>query len=376
MQTGSGDTLPRRLTEAAGDIDTAWRAPGRANIIGDHTDYNDGLCLPIALSLATNVAGRRLKEPRLRLRSLDEPGEVIVDLDDGAGPGEGWGLYARAVVRALIDGDIPLAGFEGVVASDVPIGAGLSSSAALEVAVAGALLEEPLPPLELARLMRRAENDHVGAQTGILDQLACAASEQGRALLIDCRDETYRHVPWPRSLEVLLVDSAVSHSHASSGYNERRRECERACEELGVASLSDVGPDALDDLQGLDELLLRRARHVVTENQRVLSTVKALEGGDLGAFGPLFAESHASLSNDYEASTEEVDELVEVACSMPQVLGARMTGGGFGGCVVCVVEAGSGRECGREIAGRYEESTDLKARFWVSQPAAGAERVI
>ncbi|CAN5710233.1 galactokinase [soil metagenome] len=375
MQRGSGDALPRRLTAAADRVEIAWRAPGRANLIGDHTDYNDGLCLPVALSLATYVAGRRLAEPRLRLCSLDEPGEVIVDLASGAGPDDGWGLYARAVVRALRDGGVTVAGFEGVVASDVPIGAGLSSSAAFEVAVASALVDAPLAPLELARLMRRAENDHVGAQTGILDQLACAASEEDTVLFIDCRDERYRHVPWPRDLEILLVDSAVAHSHGSSGYNDRRRECERAREELGVESLRDVGLGDLDGRDGLDDVLLRRVRHVVTENERVIATVRALEQSDLGALAPLFADSHASLSRDYEVSTPEVDRLVEVASDTEGVLGARLTGGGFGGCVVCLVAGGSGQRCGTEIAGRYGRATGLEARFWVSPASAGAERV-
>jgi galactokinase len=340
-------------------------------LIGEHTDYNDGFVLPVAIEQSTYVAGRAVTEATLTLRSLEEPGEVAVDLRSGTGPSDGWGRYATGVVRAALDDERRLRGWDGIVASDLPIGAGLSSSAALEVAIAKCILVDDPGPLELARMCRRAENVYCGMRCGIMDQLAATAGVEGNALFIDCRDESFETVEMPPAVSVLIVDSAVGRRLAESGFNERRAECERAARALGVESLRSAR--AIDVEQAdLDDVARRRARHVVGENDRVVTAVQALKAGDLAPIPGIFAESHASLSGDFEVSTPEVDALVAIASSTPHVVAARMTGGGFGGCVVTLTEAGAERQAAEHILRTYSDRTGLTARYWVSRPTAGA----
>ena len=366
------NTALDRIREALGGAPgVAFGAPGRANLIGEHTDYNGGLVLPVALEMRTFVGGSYTEERVLRLQSLDEPGAVVVDLDSGRGPAAGWGRYATGVVRAALDEGYELRGFAGVVASDVPIGAGLSSSAALEVAIAWAVLQSGPGVLEVARLCRRAENVYCGTQSGIMDQLTATAGVADHALLIDCLDETFDPVPVPPGLIVLVIDSGVHRTLADSGYNRRRAECERAARILGIDTLREA---RLEDIEAgqLRDPERRRARHVVTENDRVLRAVGALRGGDTGALGPLFAESHRSLAEDFEVSTPEVDLLVGTAAGTLGIVAARMTGGGFGGCIVCLVDAGAEGAAAQRIAAQYEATTGRRARHWVSRPADGA----
>jgi galactokinase len=366
--------VPGRLLEAGlvARAEVAYRAPGRANLIGEHTDYNDGFVLPVALELATWVCGRRA-DGVLRLRSLDLPGEVEVDLASGRGPGDGWGRYATAVVRALHDRGVALAGFDGTLASELPLGAGLSSSAALELAVAWAVLAEAQPPHELALACQRAENEYVGVHSGIMDQLASAAGQEGHALLIDCRSLEVEPVPLPASLEVVLLDSAVQRELGDSAYNQRRAQCEQAAAILGVGALRDADPELLEARAGdLPPLVRRRARHVVTENARVLEAAVALRAGRVGDLGPLFAASHRSMADDYEASTPELDALVRLARETPGVVAARLTGAGFGGCTVNLVEADRAEAAAAEVLDRYRAETGRQGRWWSSRPAAGA----
>jgi galactokinase len=365
--------LPSRVAEAAGPgAWLAFRAPGRANLIGEHTDYNDGFVLPVALEPATWVCGRPA-DGVLRLDSLDRPGTVEVDLATGAGPTEGWGRYATAVVRALRDADADLRGFTGVVSSDLPLGGGLSSSAALELAVAKAVLASDLPDVELARICLRAEDHYVGMHVGIMDQLASAASRAGHALLIDCRSLALRPVPFPRSLRVVVLDSAVPRELADSEYNARRAQCEQAASALGVAALRDADPEMLErHRQRLDEVVYRRARHVVTENARVLAAAAALEAGRVAELGPLFAAAHRSMAEDYEASIPELDLLVSLAAETGGVRAARLTGAGFGGCTVNLVEVDRAEAAAAEILDRYQAATGRQGRAWVSTPADGA----
>jgi galactokinase len=365
--------LPSRVAEAAGPgAWLAFRAPGRANLIGEHTDYNDGFVLPVALESATWVCGRPA-DGVLRLDSLDRPGTVEVDLATGAGPTEGWGRYVTAVVRALRDADADLRGFTGVLASDLPLGGGLSSSAALELAVAKAVLASDLPDVELARICLRAEDHYVGMHVGIMDQLASAASRAGHALLIDCRSLALRPVPFPRSLRVVVLDSAVPRELADSEYNARRAQCEQAASALGVAALRDADPEMLErHRQRLDEVVYRRARHVVTENARVLAAAAALEAGRVAELGPLFAAAHRSMAEDYEASIPELDLLVSLAVETGGVRAARLTGAGFGGCTVNLVEADRAEAAAAEILDRYQAATGRQGRAWVSTPADGA----
>jgi galactokinase len=365
--------LPSRVAEAAGPgAWLAFRAPGRANLIGEHTDYNDGFVLPVALEPATWVCGRPA-DGVLRLDSLDRPGTVEVDLATGAGPTEGWGRYVTAVVRALRDADADLRGFTGVLASDLPLGGGLSSSAALELAVAKAVLASDLPDVELARICLRAEDHYVGMHVGIMDQLASAASRAGHALLIDCRSLALRPVPFPRSLRVVVLDSAVPRELADSEYNARRAQCEQAASALGVAALRDADPEMLErHRQRLDEVVYRRARHVVTENARVLAAAAALEAGRVAELGPLFAAAHRSMAEDYEASVPELDLLVSLAAQTGGVRAARLTGAGFGGCTVNLVEVDRAEAAAAEILDRYRAATGRQGRAWVSTPADGA----
>jgi galactokinase len=309
----------------------------------------------------------------LRLDSLDQPSTVEVDLASGAGPADGWGRYVTAVVRALRDAGAALRGFAGVVGSDLPLGGGLSSSAALELAVARAVLAEEVPPTELARICQRAENQYVGMRVGIMDQLASAAGRAGHALLIDCRSLAVRPVPFPNDLRVVVLDSAVQRELSDSAYNQRRAQCEEAAQALGVAALRDADTDLLEQHRAqLDPVVYRRARHVVTEDQRVLAAAKALEAGAVAQLGPLFAAAHRSMAEDYEASTPELDLLVELAVATEGVRAARLTGAGFGGCTVNLVEAGRAEPAAAEILERYLAETGLRGRSWVSSPADGA----
>jgi galactokinase len=371
---GQHSHLPERLRRAApAGADVAARAPGRANLIGEHTDYNDGFVLPVALELDTWVVGRRTGE-RVRLRSLDEEGEVALDLGSPEIPREGWGRYAAAVVCALRDHGVEVAGLDAVVASEVPVGAGLSSSAALEVAIALAVAPEPPHPVTLARICRRAENHYVGVRTGIMDQLASAAGAADHALLIDCRDDSIDLVPVPADVAIVVVDSTIRRGLDASGYNERRSQCEQAARALGAASLRDVSREDLDHA-GLDDVVARRARHVVSENARVLQAADSLRRGERERLGELFEASHRSLAEDFEVSLPELDALVDAAGATPGVIAARLTGAGFGGCTVNLVDAARAREAAHAIIARYHRAVGKRARCWISRAAAGAASV-
>lgn len=308
------------------------RAPGRVNLIGDHTDYTGGLVLPMAIDRETVVD----VEPHevVELRSFDEPETVVVPLDvpDPSAVRPGWGRYVAGVVSVLR----PATGVRGVVGTTIPIGAGLSSSAALEVAVALALGFDGTP-LELARACQRAEQVATGVPCGIMDQLASASGVAGHALLIDCATSSVTPVPLPDELEVVVVHSGQTRAVAATAYAERRAQCEAAT--VVVGPLREASPD---DLGALDEpVLRRRARHVVSENTRVAAFSDALAGGRFDELGPLLDASHASLRDDFEVSTPELDALVARLAATPGVLGARLTGAGFGGCVVALAERGS-----------------------------------
>jgi galactokinase len=362
--------LPSHLARLLpADAQVVSQAPGRANLIGEHTDYNEGLVLPAALELRVVIGGRRAK--RIRLRSAARGTTVEVDPESGDGPARGWGRYVGAVVRSLRDAHVAVRGIDGVVASDVPLGTGLSSSAALEVAVALAIADEPIGAVELARICRHAENRYVGVQSGIMDPLVSAAGVAGAALLIDCRSLAIRPVALPGDLCLMVIDSGERRELRSAGYNDRRRECEEAARLLGVRSLRDVSPDDVARA-GLPEPIASRARHVVTENERVTATAAALEADDRGRIGELFAASHASLATDFAVSTPALDALVEIAAGTAGVVAARMTGGGFGGCTVNLVQADAAESALRDIANAYERRTGARARGWISRPSAGA----
>jgi galactokinase len=347
-----------------------WTAPGRVNLIGEHTDYNDGLMLPFAIDRATTAAARRRDDGTLVFRSLQHPE------DEG-----GWLVYPRGVAAVLEDEGVPHVGADVVIDSDVPEGAGLSSSAALEVAVALALtglVGVELEPTRLAVVCRRAEVEEVGVPSGVMDQLASVHGRAGHAIFIDARTLETELLPLglaEAGLEIAVIDTRVAHSLRESGYADRRNECERAAHELGRASLRDVSPAELDEAVGrLPAALARRVRHVVTENERVLAAADLLRSGRIAELGPLLAASHASLRDDFEVSAPELDLAVEASVASGAI-GARMTGGGFGGSALALVPQGRVREVETGVARAFAATGFAPPSVYVVQPSDGARRL-
>jgi galactokinase len=324
-----------------------WSAPGRVNLIGEHTDYNDGLVLPFALPLRTTVAAGRRVDDRLRIRSCQEPDSDLEMEVDSLQPGAvtGWAAYVAGVVWSMRSAGCPVAGMDVLIDSTVPVGSGLSSSAALECATAVSVADLYGPvgdAMMLARLCQRAENEFVGVPCGLMDQMVAMTARAGHALLFDVRSGEVEHLafdPPVHGMELLVIDTRTRHAHAASAYADRRRTCSDAAARLGVAALRDVSEDDLDQALALlagQPVLVRRVRHVVTENARVERTAALLRAGDLAAIGPLLNESHRSLRDDFEVSSPELDVVVDTARAAG-ALGARLTGGGFGGCVIALV---------------------------------------
>jgi galactokinase len=360
--------------------DGVWHAPGRANLIGEHTDYNEGFVLPFALDRGTLAAAALTGGAVLELRSMQVPGDRVTVILDTLAPGgvTGWAAYPAGVAWALREAGYPVSGASLVIDSDLPQGAGLSSSAALECAVALALTRlqgVDVPRPELAAIAQRAENDFVGVPSGIMDQSASLLCEAGHALLLDCRSGACTAVPLdpaPAGLDLLIIDTRARHALTDSGYAARRRECEAAARALGVRSLRDVDAEEASDLIA-DPLLRRRARHVITENKRVLRAVELMRGGRFTAIGPLLSASHASLAGDFEISWPQADAAVEAAVGAG-ALGARMMGGGFGGSVLALVP-----EDARAV--RAAVSAEFGRRGWPAPaflrapPSDGARRL-
>jgi galactokinase len=343
-----------------GAPDVSASAPGRVNLIGEHTDYNDGYVLPVALARRTTVELARRGGARVRAWSEAAAATGVADYALGAERRRGdWVDYVQGVTRALAAAGHPVEGFDAHIDSAVPVGRGLASSAALEVALLRALRDAfglDLDDVALARLGQRAEHDFVGAPVGIMDQMAASLGESAWALFLDTRALRWERVPLPDSVELVIIDSGISHRHASGSYGARRAECERAAALLGVRALRDVSPDDLSRVAALPEPLNRRARHVVTENARVLDMVGALRAGDVVRCGRLLDETHASLRDDFEVSLPPIDRLVESARGQRGVYGARLTGGGFGGAIVALARAGEGLDAARRVAGAAIDS--------------------
>jgi galactokinase len=358
------------------------RAPGRVNLIGEHTDYNDGFVLPAAIDRAIEFAGRPRADRRVRAHSLDFNDDVEFSLDDVEKDTQHlWSNYLRGVSEFLEEDGHRLAGADVVFGGDVPREAGLSSSAAVEVGAAAfwnKLLNLDLDPVYVVKLARRAENQFVGVPCGIMDQFISALGRRDHALFLDCRDLTYRHVPLREGIKIVVCNSGVKRALAQSEYEVRLNQCRQAVAQiastgLAVKSLRDVEPADLETARGaLTEILLRRARHVVTENARVLTAVKVLEAGDVEHFGELMNASHESLRDDYEVSSKELDVLVELAWKQPGVLGARMTGAGFGGCTVNLVRAEAAEAFAEAVREGYQQALGLQAEVYVCQASDGA----
>jgi galactokinase len=336
-------------------------APGRVNLIGEHTDYNNGLVLPTAIPQTTRIALSKRTDDLARVHAvqMNQSLEYHVGHESRT---QGWLDYVQGVSWVLTQEGHKLGGFDAVIDSDVPLGSGLSSSAALLVATMKglrALFELKLDDVTIARLSQRAENDFCGARVGLMDQMACALAVQGEALFIDFKTMDYQRVPLPTSAELVVLHSGVAHAntsdHGTRNYKTRRAECEHACKLLSVKSLSDLSPDDLSRLEMLPEPYRSRARHVIMENARVRETVKAFQDNDLERVGQLFYASHASMRDDYDTSEPEIDLIVELAHSRSEIYGARLTGGGFGGSVVMLARSGQGRAVGEFIAAEYAQ---------------------
>ena len=359
-----------------------WHAPGRVNLIGEHTDYNDGLVLPFALGMGTLAAAARRDDGVLELRSMQAPGASVTAAVSELEPGAvtGWAAYPAGVAWALREAGQRIGGARVTIGSDLLRGAGLSSSAALECAVIMALTE--LYGLELARpelaaLARRAENDFVGIPTGIMDQSASLLCEAGHALLLDCRSGETSSVPLDPAgagLSLLVIDTRARHALGDTQYGARRRECEAAAQALGVAALRDI-TDA-SELTGRlsDPVLLRRARHVITENQRVVRIARLLRDGQLAEAGALLCQSHLSLRDDFEVSWPQADVTVDAAVTAGAA-GARMMGGGFGGCAIALLPTAHAAAVRAAVCAAFAARGWPRPQFLDAVPAAGARRV-
>jgi galactokinase len=396
MTRATDSTVPRQLSpaellealagHAAGTrVARVVRAPGRVNLIGEHTDYNEGFVLPVAIDLEVRIALQPAQDGQVTLTSLDTGETGTFDAWAPPPPGSGWIDYVAGVAWSMAEAGLPVRGFAGVLSSSVPIGAGLSSSAALELASAWALSggeAPPVAPMEVARLAQRAENVHVGVRCGLMDQFASACGEAGHALLLDCRSLEWRAVRLPEDLALVVIHTGVPRALGSSAYNERRAACERAVaviaeREPGVRSLRDVDEAMLARIAGrLDDQAFRRASHVVAENGRVLAAVTALEGGDHAALGPLFAQSHASLRDLYEVSSPELDALVGIATDVPGVVGSRMTGAGFGGCTVTLARRDAVEALRERVQQEYPAATGRTPTIWTTSAADGAGTLV
>lgn len=341
-------------------------APGRVELLGNHTDYNEGVVLAAALELGVTMTGRKRGDGTLRVASAELDREAEVDVGEiRAVSGELWASYVFGVVKVLREAGYGVEAFEAELSSTVPSGAGLSSSAAIEVATAKLvckLFGIELAPMEIARLCRRAENEFVGVNCGLLDQATSVFGREGHAVLLDCRAESVATVVMPPGVALLIVHSNVKHELTGGEYNERREACFAAARALGVPALRDVSPDALEAAASdLDDIALRRARHVVGECDRVRRGARLLETGDAAAFGQLMFESHESSIRNFENSTRELDTLVEIARETPGVYGSRLSGGGFGGATVSLVAEGVIKEAADRICRHYRERTGIEA---------------
>jgi galactokinase len=374
--------LATRFEDRFGSRPRVFRAPGRVNLIGEHTDYNGGFVMPVAIQLSTWVAAAPRSDMTLTIVSEALGTSATVALSEPLVPQGHWSDYVAGVAQVLIAEGVRLTGADLLVSSTLPQGAGLSSSAALEVASALALLGGGGPdPTTLARWCRRAENEFVGAQVGIMDQYVACHGQRGHALLIDCRTIESRPLPLPTDMGIVVCNTMVKHRIAGGEYNARRADCEAAVQTLQrvLPDVQDLRDVQVDDLERhghtLDDIRRRRVRHVVTENQRVLDAAEALEHGDLARFGELMRESHRSLRDDYDVSSRELDIMVDLGNAQPQALGTRMTGGGFGGCTVSLVPAEATEAFAAQMRFDYARATGVQPDVWVCVASDGAEEV-
>ena len=374
--------LQARL-QASGPVHMV-RAPGRVNLIGEHTDYNEGLVLPAAIDREIWIAFEPWDRQEVQLTSVDF-GEPASFSFEGLSPetrgAKSWIDYVAATAWAMRDAGLPIRGFRGVMDSNIPIGSGLSSSAALEMASSWALAVPGAPRPDagkMAAIAQRGENRYVGVNCGIMDQFASAAGVAGNALLIDCRVNQFKSAPMPAGLSLVVCETGSLRKLEASAYNTRRSECELGVKliaerEPGVKALRDVDEAMLErNIGRLPEVVAHRCEHVVREDARVMQTVAALAAGDLDELGRLFAASHASLRDLYEVSSPELDAMVEIAIAVPGVVGSRMTGAGFGGCTVNLVKHGAEEGLRDAVLAQYQKRTGLQPRVYIVAAVDGA----
>jgi galactokinase len=375
--------LAERFRGYFGVDPTLFSAPGRVNLIGEHTDYNDGFVMPAAIEYRTRVGISPRADRKLTIRSEQIPERFEIDLDHLPAHRLGqWSDYVLGVAVMLNQRGCSLRGANILVDGEVPIGAGLSSSAALEVASALAFLslnEASLPLPEIAKLCQKAENEFVGARVGIMDQFVSCLGKAEHALFLDCRSLDSRLVPVPDSVRLVICNTMVKHAHSTGEYNRRREQCDHAVRLLSkkypeIRALRDVTLEQLEASQSfVPEVEYKRSAHVVRENQRVLEAEAALAAHDLSAFGDLMRKSHKSLRDLYEVSCEELDIMVEVAEGLPGYRGGRMTGGGFGGCTINLVDTRSAQPFVEQIAAGYQAKTKIRPDVYVCSPAEGVQ---
>jgi galactokinase len=376
------ETLAHTFEKLYGAQPKVFRAPGRVNLIGEHTDYNDGFVMPCAIGLSTQVAVAPLAESRLVLRSeeFSQPFEFDTEhLPDHRL--EEWCDYVLGVASMLKQAGYPIRGAAMLIRGEVPVGSGLSSSAAVEVASALALMSlsgTQLPLPEVAKLCQRAENTFIGARVGIMDQFVSCLGKAGHALLLDCRSLQFELVPIADEVRLVICNTMVKHQHAGGEYNRRREECEQGVKILsafypGIRALRDVSVIQLEEhAKDLPNTVYKRCLHVVRENQRVLDGAKCLQDGNLRGFGALMRQSHSSLRELYEVSCRELDLMVELAEALPGYCGGRMTGGGFGGCTVNLVTEAEAGEFADRISSTYQKATGMNPDVYICSAVDGA----
>ena len=374
--------LTRHFEKLFGDRPRIFRAPGRVNLIGEHTDYNDGFVMPAAVAFSTCVAIAGRPDRKLVIHSEEFPGNFEFDLDHFPGHRTGaWSDYVLGVASVLMQRGLKLQGANLLVHGEVPIGAGLSSSAAVEVASALALMSQSdmqLPLPEIAKLCRQAENTFVGARVGIMDQFVSCMGKAGHALLLDCRNLEFQFVPIPAGLRLVVCNTMVKHDLATGAYNTRRQECEEGVRRFAqwdpaIRALRDVSVEMLNQhVQDLPATIGKRCSHVIRENQRTLDAARALRDGDLARVGELMRESHHSLRDLYEVSCRELDIMVEAAQGLPGFIGGRMTGGGFGGCTVNLVREENAEGFAKQIAESYKRQTAIAPQVYLCTAEDGA----
>ena len=355
------------------------RAPGRVNLIGEHTDYNDGFVLPMAIDRAVWLALRPRDDGTVRLFSLDLEVDSAFELHSLT-KGSDWIEYPKSIAYELMKSGYELRGFDAVMTGDVPRGAGLSSSAAVELAVARAFaqvsgLEWDAP--KMARISQKAENEWVGVNCGIMDQMASAACKAGHALFLDCRSLEIQHAPLPKGVSIVILDTSTRRGLVGSAYNERRSQCEEAARWFGVKALRDVSVEEFNksSKSGLNELAAKRAKHIVTENARVLEAVEVMKAGNVKRLGELFNASHDSLRDDFEVTNDALNSMVDCAREQVSCYGARMTGAGFGGCAVALVEEQNAAEFVTAVSSAYKQRSNMEAAVYVCKASVGASLI-